>query len=118
MAEGDANVSWREFVAARAAERQITEAQLARLDQANVDSKERAALALSSSEKAADKHNELIRKMENERAEFARGQEVALLREDVSALRGAVAKIVGASVGCAVLLAVIINLVISLASGG
>jgi len=99
------------------AERRITEEEIKRVDQASLDAKERAELALSSAEKATEKHNELIRKMENERAEFARGSEVGLLREEVSALRGSLAKIAGASVVGSVMLAVIINLLIRLAAG-
>jgi hypothetical protein len=118
VSEDTVGVSWREFVAARTAERRITEEAVARLDQAANDAKERAELALSSAEKATDKHNELIRKMENERAEFARSDSVNLMREDINSLRGALAKIVGASVAGSVMLAVIINLLIRLASGG
>lgn len=117
MSEGTDAVAWREFVAARGAEREITNEQIARLDQAANDAKERAELALHSAEKATDKHNELIRKGENERGEFARAVEVSLLREEVGALRGSIAKIAGASVAGSVLLAVIINLLIRLASG-
>ena len=117
MEPSEGPVSWREFAAARAAERQITDEQIARLDQAANDAKERAELALASAKAATDKHNELIRKMENERAEFARGDGVAFLREEVVALRGALAKIAGASIAGSVLLAVIINLLIRLAGG-
>ena len=110
-------ISWREFTAARAAEREITDEQIKRLDQAANDAKERAGLALASAKAAQDKHNDLIRKGENERGEFARGDAVVLLREEVSGLRGSLAKIAGASVAGSVMLAVIINLLIRLASG-
>lgn len=111
-------VTWREFTAARAAERAITAEQIKRLDQAATDAKERAELALSSAEKATDKHNELIRKMENERAEFARGDAVNILRDELSTMRASQAKVVGGAVAGSVMLAVVINLVISLATGG
>jgi hypothetical protein len=114
MPEGVDNVSWREFEAARTTDRRIVDEQIARLDQANIDAKERAVLALSSAEKAADKHNDLIRKMENERAEFAREDIVSLLRNEVAGLRSGLAKIVGGAIGTSVLLAVVINLVIEL----
>lgn len=110
-------VSWREFTAARAAERQITNEQIRRLDQGANDAKERAELALESAEKAKAIHNELIRKGENERREFARSAEVSLLRDEVGNLRGSIAKIAGGSVAGSVMLAVIINLLIRLASG-
>ena len=100
------------------AERSLTEEEVKRLDQATQAAKEAAALALASAEKAEEKHNELIRKGENERGEFATKTEVVLIRDEVGTLGKAQARIVGASVFGSVTLAVLINLILRLSGVG
>lgn len=100
------------------AERSLTEQEVKRLDQAVQAAKEAAALALSSTEKAEEKHNELIRKGENERAEFATKGEMVVIQREIGSTREAQAKITGASIIGSVVLAILINLILRLAGFG
>jgi len=100
------------------AERRLTEEEVKRVDQSVQAAKEAAALALTSAEKAEAKHNELIRKGENERAEFATKSEVQGLQKEIGSVREAQAKIAGASVIGSVVLAILINLILRLSGIG
>jgi hypothetical protein len=100
------------------AERRTTDEQVKRLDQRIVAAEKTALNANTATEALAGKHNELIRKGENERAEFATKDEVSRVREDLGGIRTAQAKIMGAAVIGSVTLAVLVNLILRLSGVG
>lgn len=110
-------VSWREFEAARDAERRNVAAIARRLDERIDAAVDKAKAANDATGDLALKHNDLIHSGEKKEGTYAIKDEVERIREDVSAIRTAQARIAGASVVGSVFLAVIINLVIRLASG-
>jgi hypothetical protein len=110
-------VSWREFEAAREAERRNVAEIAKRLDERVNAAEDKAMAANNATGELAQKHNDLIHSGEKKESTYATKDEVQRMREDVSVIRTAQAKIAGASIIGSVFLAVIINLVIRLASG-
>jgi hypothetical protein len=107
----DEGVSLKEhFDALLAAERRLTEEKVKRLDQAVAAAESKAEAANDATTGLANKHNDLIRKGENDRADFATKDEVGLIRDEQSMLRSSLAKVAGAAAVLAVLVSFIIRL--------
>jgi hypothetical protein len=100
------------------AERRATMEMVKRLDQATLAAEKAAAVALASADKIGEKHNDLIRKGENKEAEFATKGEVGLVQEALGAVKTAQARVAGASILGAAVLAILINLILRLAGVG
>jgi hypothetical protein len=100
------------------AERRATQEMVKRLDQATLAAEKAAAVALASADKIGEKHNELIRKGENKEAEFASKGEVGLIQDALGAVKTAQARVAGASIVGATVLAILINLILRLAGVG
>jgi len=98
------------FDALLEAERRLTDEKVKRLDQAVQAAVDKAGAANDATTELANKHNDLIRKGENDRAAFATKDEVGLVRDEQANLRGSLARVGGAAAVLAVLVSFIIRL--------